>query len=130
MIMYYYSFLYTLIFDNLLNACLFFCSMKFHTYIKITMQLLCFTDCTVVLILAVSVLRPSSESVGTHCICANVYNAQHSKEAKFILFEPLSTSELRMCRKYQNLVHQLIYSCVYISHYYNYMPSHEQITGK
>ena len=79
-----------------------------------TIQLLCFTDCTVVQILAVSVLRPSSESVGTHCICANVYNAQHGKKAKVILSEPLSTSELRKCRKYQNLVHRLIYSCVYI----------------
>ena len=33
---------------------------------------LCFTDSTVVQILAVYVLLSSSESVGTHCIFANV----------------------------------------------------------
>ena len=53
--------------------------MKFIQYNKKTMQLLCFTDCMVVQILAVSVLLPSSESVGTQCISANVYNAQHGK---------------------------------------------------
>ena len=36
---------------------------------------LCFTDSTAVQILAVYVLLPSSESVSTHCKCADVYNA-------------------------------------------------------
>ena len=74
-----------------------------------TMQLLCFTDCAVVQILAVSVLLPSSESVGTQYICANVHNAQHGKLEAIFLSEPSSTSELRMHNNYQNLVHLLIY---------------------
>ena len=71
-----------------------------------TILLLCFTDCKVAQILAVSMLLLSFESIGTHSICANVYNAQHGKlEANYFLSEPSSTSELRMCNKYQNLLH-------------------------
>ena len=68
-----HSFLYILIFDNLLFACFLFYEILYNT-IKCS---LCFTDITVVQILAVYVLLSSSESVGTHCICANVYSAQH-----------------------------------------------------
>ena len=78
-----------------------FVLLNFIQHNKMTMQLLCFTDCTNVQILAVSILLSSSKSVGSHCICANVYNAQHGKlEAKFLLSEPSSTSELHMCNTY------------------------------
>ena len=81
-------------------------------------------------ILALSVLIPSSESVGTQCIRANVYNAQHGMLEDFFLSEPSSTSDLRMCNKYQNLVHRFICACVYISGSYFSLPSPERITSK
>ena len=72
-----HSCLNILIFDNLLYACC-FCSIEIlYNANKWQCSSLCFTDSTVVQILAVYVLLPSSGSVGTHCICANVYNAQH-----------------------------------------------------
>ena len=63
------------LFDNLLYACFIF--LFYEILYKIYNIIQCFTDCTGVL--AVSVLLPLSESVGTQCICANVYNDQHGK---------------------------------------------------
>ena len=71
-----HSFLFILIFDNLLYAYFLFYEIIYNA-IKWQCSSLCFTDITVVQILAVYVLLSSSESVGTHCICANVYSAQH-----------------------------------------------------
>ena len=69
-------FLYILIFYAI--CMLFFLSYEIlYNTIKWQCSSLCFNDITVVQILAVYVLLSSSESVGTHCMCANVYNAQH-----------------------------------------------------
>ena len=102
-----------------------------------TMQLLCFTDCTFVQILAVSVLLPLSESVCTQCIFANVYNSQHGK-LKPMLFFCLS---LHLCLNYACLISIKIlctdsyidvhvHVCIFQGLIFNYMPSHEQITSK
>ena len=83
MIMFYAFFLIYLTFDNLLYAFFLFYENVCNT-IKWQCSYYVSLTATVVQILAVSVLLPSSESVSTHCIHANIYNAQHGKlEAKF-----------------------------------------------
>ena len=100
------------------------------------MHLLSFTDCTIVRILAVSMLLPSSESVGTQCICANVDNAQHDKlEAK--IFCP----SLHLCLNCACVISIKIsctdpyidvhvHVCIFQGLIFNCMPSCEQITTK
>ena len=73
-----HHFIYFISYDNVL--CVFSCIFCYIYVCFLSYEINavhCVSLTTVVQILAVSVLLLSSESVGTHCICANVYNAQH-----------------------------------------------------